>query len=104
MGANSRVIYTPTAAGTYYLEARAVNDTGTYTLSVIVLGANGASEADTDFSVSNVSTVDVGASATGNIGTGGDQDFFDVALEAGKTYQFDLKDRITAAAPWRIRS
>ena len=42
VGANSRVIYTPTTAGTHYLEARAVNDdTGAYTLSVIVLGANG---------------------------------------------------------------
>ena len=35
--------------------------------------------------------VDVGGSATGNITTGGDQDWFKVVLEAGKTYQIDLK-------------
>ena len=35
--------------------------------------------------------VDVGGSATGNITTGGDNDWFKVVLEAGKTYQIDLK-------------
>ena len=94
VGANSRVIYTPTAAGTHYLEARAVNDdTGAYTLSVIVLGANGASEADTDFPVTTSTTgrVDVGASATGNIESDSDKDWFRVDLEAGKLYQIDLE-------------
>ena len=52
VGNNARVIYTPDAAGTYYVEA--YFQTGelnrTYTLSVILLGANGASEADTGLS------------------------------------------------------
>ena len=48
--------------------------TGTYTLSVIELGANGASEADTDFpqDIEGFSTdgrVEVGGSATGSIGS-----------------------------------
>ena len=92
---NARRIYTPTAAGVYYVRAQNSNgsDTGTYTLSVILLGANGASEADTDFPATTATTgrVDVGASATGNIENSNDDDWFRVDLEAGKTYQFDLE-------------
>ena len=94
VGLNSRVIYTPTLSGTYYLSARkAGTTTGNYTLSVIVLGANGASEADTDFpeTTSTSGRVDVGASVTGTIGADTDADWFRVDLEAGKTYQFDLE-------------
>ena len=93
VGKNGRVIYTPTADGTYYIAASGTaTTTGTYTLSVIVLGANGASEADTDFPADNTTSgrVEVGASVTGNI-SNADYDYFRVDLEAGKTYQFDLE-------------
>ena len=93
VGFNSRVIYTPTSSGTHYLKARkAGTSAGTYTLSVIVLGANGVSEADTDFPATTATTgrVEVGASATGNTATEGDVDWFKVVLEAGKFYQIDL--------------
>ena len=99
VGNNARVIYTPDAAGTYYVEA--YFQTGelnrTYTLSVILLGANGASEADTDFPATTATTgrVEVGskveASVTGNIESATDEDWFRVDLEAGKTYQIDMK-------------
>ena len=95
VGANARMIYTPDASGDFYPVATEINDnlTGAYTLSVILLGANGASEADTDFPADNTTSgrVEVGASATGNIGIANDYDWFRVDLEAGKTYQFDLK-------------
>ena len=100
VGLNARLIYAPTANGTYYVQAAdpGVDSTfggatGTYTLSVIVLGANGASEADTDFpeTTSTTGRVEVGASATGNIGSAGDYDWFAVDLEAGKRYQFKLE-------------
>ncbi len=95
VGFNARLIYTPGASAAYFVWVAADDgqepDTGTYTLSVIVLGANGASEADTDFSGTNISTVDVGASVTGTISTPTDTDWFDVALEVGKIYQFDLE-------------
>ena len=94
VGKNGRVIYAPAAEGTYYIAvAGAVSTTGTYTLSVIVLGANGASEADTDFPRDTTTTgrVEVGASATGNIDPGEDLDGFRVNLEAGKRYRFDLE-------------
>ena len=95
VGKNARRIYTPTAAGAYYVRAQNANgsDTGTYTLSVILLGANGASEADTDFpaTTATIGEVDVGGSVTGNIDPDTDADWFKVDLEAGKTYQIDQK-------------
>ena len=94
VGDNAREIYTPTVTGTYYVQAGEVDgETGTYTVSVIVLGANGNSEADTDFPSTSATTgrVEVGASATGNIESGTDRDWFRLDLEAGKTYQIDLE-------------
>ena len=94
VGKNARAIYTPTAAGAYYVSVSSETSApGTYTVSVIVLGANGASEADTDFpdTTSTTGRVEVGASATGNIHTGGNRDAFRVDLERGKTYQIDLE-------------
>ena len=93
VGDNARVIYTPTAAGAHYVQANTASGTGIYTLSVIVLGANGNSEADTDFPNNNTTTgkVEVGASATGNVESAADRDWFAVDLEAGKRYQFDLE-------------
>ena len=95
VGVNARMIYTPDASGDFYPVVTEINDnlTGTYTLSVIVLGANGASEADTDFPHDTTTTgrVEVGASVTGNMYWGSDFDWFRVDLEAGKTYQFDLE-------------
>ena len=95
IGNNARTIFTATESGVHYIDAGSVatTDTGTYTLSVIVLGANGASEADTDFPDTTATSgrVEVGASVTGNIGTDGDADWFRVDLEAGKTYQIDLE-------------
>ena len=96
VGNNARMISTPTASGTHYVQASgpASGDvTGTYTVSVIVLGANGVSEADTDFPADNTTSgrVEVGASATGNIASTSDKDWFRVDLEAGKVYQIDLE-------------
>ena len=95
VGNNSRMTYTVTATGTYYLDVSQSTDAsaGTYTLSVIVLGANGASEADTDFPNNNTTSgkVEVGASVTGNVESATDKDWFEVDLEAGKRYQFDLE-------------
>ena len=95
VGENSRSIFEPTASGTYYMAAwvHTGGEVGqTYTLSVIVLGANGASEADTDFPATTSTTgrVEVGASATGTL-AGSERDYFRVDLEAGTRYQIDVE-------------
>ena len=85
---DSQIIFTPTTAGTYYLVASlSTTNTGTYTLSVIDLTPPDACPADTN----TTCEVDVGGSVTGNIDTTDDEDWFKVVLEAGKTYQIDLK-------------
>ena len=99
MGKNDRTIYTPSMSGAYYVVvSSATIATGTDTLSVILLGANGASEADTGFPADNTTSgrVEVGASATGNMDRSSDFDWFGVDLEAGKTYQFDLEGSPTS--------
>ena len=55
------------------------------------------SEDDTDLPTDTTTPgrVAVGGSATGAIGVAGDQDWFAVELEAGKTYRIDLKESPT---------
>ena len=78
VGINARTIFTALADGAHYVVAAGNGVTGTYTLSVIVLGANGVSEADTDFPNNALTSgrVDVGASATGNVESATDVDRF----------------------------
>ena len=108
VGINARTIFTALADGAHYVVAAGNGATGTYTLSVIVLGANGASEADFDFPATTATSgrVEVGASATGNIKNLDDAyDWFRVDLEAGKTYKsMTWRAWIPAAACWTIRT
>ena len=82
-GRNSRVFFTAENDGTHYVAAGAwVDGTGTYRLSVT----------DVTDSIADIDlpgTVDVGASARGRIETTADVDWFEVTLEAGKTYRID---------------
>ena len=94
VGVNARVDFTPNADGTYFVRAAAwLLATGTYTLSVIELGANGASEADSDFPITTSTSgeVDVGGSVTGTVDRSFDTDWFGVELVEGKRYQIDLE-------------
>ena len=90
---NSRIIYPATASGAYYLGASDANeDSGTYTLSVTEVETR-STEGDTDLrgSIFTLGRVEVGGSATGNIESATDVDYFRVDLEAGKTYQFEVE-------------
>ena len=49
------------------------------------------SDGDCAASVTTTCEVEVGGSVTGNIGISSDNDWFKIVLEAGKTYQIDLK-------------
>ena len=104
-GRNSRLFFTPTESGTYYVEAGYNLFThyvqgsfdlysgveGTYTLSV--------RDTDDDFlaSTRTAGTATVGGSVTGEIETDTDRDWIAVELEAGKVYRFDLKGSSTNA-------
>ena len=90
---DSRVLFTPSAAGTYYISA-GHNDgnrgeIGTYTVSV--------TEDSDDYSANTCTTgaVDVEGEVTGEIEEEGDQDWFAVSLQKGITYQIDLNGAST---------
>ena len=65
--------------------------------------AASVSEGDTDLptDATTPGRVVVGGSATGNIGSNGDRDWFAVTLEAGKTYRFDLEGSATGGGTLR---
>ena len=129
---DSRVTFTATEAGTYYVEASGDRDeTGTYRLTVtdvtpepevvpdaapvpevvpdvtpepevvkdaapvpvVVKDAAPVPVVVTDIAADTTTTaaVAVGGSATGEIETAGDKDWFEVELEAGRIYRFDLQ-------------
>ena len=92
-GYNSRVTFTATEDATYYVAAGAnVGGRGTYTLSVV---SRDVEEGDFASSTRTSGVVDVGGSATGQINYGNDRDWFAVTLEAGKTYQIDMRGEST---------
>ena len=89
-GRNSRVWFTPTEEGIYYVSVghyviTFVENLDTYRLSVTRFSDDFAAGTETS------GTVDVGGTATGEIENSGDLDWFAVTLEAGKTYRIDLE-------------
>ena len=85
VGANARQVFTPEEDGTYYISANgAGGETGTYRLSV--------TRTDLDLAHDRTTTgrVVAGGWETGRVESAGDEDWFAVELEAGKTYRFDL--------------
>ena len=87
---DSLKLFTPETSGTYYIAASGDIDSGyAYTGSYMVA----VREVDDDYteSVSTTGKVTVGGSATGRIDAPGDDDWFAVALEAGKVYRIHAK-------------
>ena len=95
--ADSRVYFVAETDGTHYIAAGSDRGhTGTYRLSVREVEGDDYS-AGTD----STGTVAVDGSATGKIERSGDRDWFEVTLEAGKTYRFDLEGSSTNAGTLR---
>ena len=95
VGWNSRLVFEPEIAGTYYISAGLFSmGLGTYRLSVEKLD-------DRPAGTDTTGTVAVGGSATGEIERAGDRDWFAVALEAGKEYRVDLEGSPTDAGTLR---
>ena len=87
-GFNSRVFFTATENGTYYVSAGAGGyETGTYRLSVKNATAIDSQTAGTN----TTGMVAVDGSVTGEIDEVGDRDWFAVTLMAGMTYRIDLE-------------
>ncbi len=83
---NSLISYTATSSGTYYLDASDYSTgTGSYTVAAATVTVD-----DYAASTSTTGRVTVGSSATGQIETNGDSDWFAVSLTAGQSYQFSL--------------
>ena len=92
---NSRLTFTPTQAGTYYVSAGGWSDQeGTYTLRVTD-DTNGIAD-DYTAGVDTTGRVAVGGTATGEIEYNDSEDWFAVTLATGKTYRFDLEGRVTS--------
>ena len=95
-GLNSRVTFTATERGQYYLAAGANgDDTGAYTLTVTHISRaveTPPADVSDDFAstTATTGTVTVGGSATGEIEFSSDQDWFAVTLEAGTTCRINL--------------
>jgi hypothetical protein len=80
----SRLFYTPTTSGYYYVDVSGYleRETGTYTVSVV--------PDDYDASINTTGTLAVGGSSTGEIETDLDSDWFKVQLTAGRSYVFHM--------------
>ncbi|HYD30851.1 MAG TPA: PPC domain-containing protein [Azospirillaceae bacterium] len=88
---NSRLTFTPTETGTYYIEAGGfAGNIGAYQLGVTALPPR---HDDVGHTATTAGQVTVGGSTDGVIEEEEDRDWFGVALEAGKHYRVDLLPR-----------
>ena len=93
-GANARLYFQPEANGTYYIAAISKetspfgdpSPTGTYRLSV-----SDVTDTEIPASTATAASVAVGGTATGRVEASGDQNWFRVELEAGKTYLIEQR-------------
>ena len=94
-GFESRVEYTATSTGTYYIQVSTHDGQGTYTLTVqdkdLITTTTDEGGVDCSSDTSTTCSVTVGSPATGDISNGGDEDWWAVDLEMGKTYRVDLQ-------------
>lgn len=86
-GLNSRMVFTATTTGTYFLSARAFSGTGEYNLSINNVNS------PVDLIVNDISTssyVSVGNVFSGMIDNAGDVDWIAVTLQAGQEYNIQM--------------
>ena len=92
-GTESKVVFTPTVSGSYYLAAAAYDTTlGSYTLSVA-----GRSVADIAASTATTTGIALNGTVRSTIGSAGDVDWIKAALSAGTSYVIELNGDTNAA-------
>lgn len=88
-GLDSRIIFTPSITGFYYLAAGTADfGVGTYTIRTSIQGVPAG---DIPASAFTASKLVVGGSTTGVVDFAGDQDWHAVTLTAGQTYRINLQ-------------
>ncbi len=97
-GLNSRLSFSPTTSGTFYLAAGAFGDAsaGTYALSVTAALTDDFADSFTD-TASPFGLVSVGATRSGDLELVGDRDWISVVLRGGIRYTIDLEGSGSAA-------
>ncbi|PZQ47772.1 MAG: hypothetical protein DI556_16285 [Rhodovulum sulfidophilum] len=83
VGLNSRIVYTPTASGTYYLQAGEFGDNGTGTYRVF---AHADEYRDTVEGTGAAGLIDTGATRAASLQVAGDHDIWSTTLISGLTY------------------
>ncbi|QDG76103.1 S8 family serine peptidase [Labrenzia sp. PHM005] len=87
-GYESRLEYTPTSSGTYYLDVAAYGSaTGSYVVRTSSTGGSTDIAGDT----STTATITAGSTVTGTLDFAVDRDWYQIQLTAGGIYQIDLK-------------
>ncbi len=95
-GRESKVTFTPSATGNYYLSAAAYGSlTGSYTLSV----TRQAIAADLPASTATSAAIAVGGTFRSSIGFAGDVDWVKTTLTAGQSYAVELNADETNSSP-----
>ena len=88
-GYDSRLTFTASSSGTYFLSAGSASSTGIGTYTVSATDVTPPITDDYTSTTSTTGTVSVGGTKTGSIETAGDTDWFKISLVAGVTYTFD---------------
>jgi Ca2+-binding RTX toxin-like protein len=90
---DSQLTLTPSASGTYYVEAGAFNDlaTGTYRVGVSSTGPTDDFRDSLADTTAPFGQVAVNGASTGNLEVAGDRDWFSVVMNAGTTYVVNLQ-------------
>jgi hypothetical protein len=103
-GRNSQIVFTPTAAGPYYLDAGAYSvGTGSYALLSAEITPPPPVKDDYGATISTAGSIAMAGSASGVIDVSRDRDWFEVALQQGRTYRFTLSGVTLADPTLRLR-
>ncbi len=88
-GDNSRIIYTATSTGNYFLDVSDYddNDIGYYTVKAKLLNTD-----DYSADINTIGSISLGGNTSGKIDYLSDRDWFKVSLVQGQNYQFDCTE------------